>query len=209
MRDTSRDARKESGSPVLLFRRVLLVEDETRLREMLLRAIGEMGFECAGVSTGESALRQLAHQTFDTMIIDLNLPGIGGMDLLEQVHAQWPSVQAIILTGFGDLEAAKKAIRLDVVDFLTKPCSLAELETALGRASARRLQRADHDLLPRLPAPSDTSEPMLLEELERKHILATLQRHAGNRAETATELGISLRTLYYRLGEYQRQGLLD
>jgi two-component system response regulator RegA len=115
----------------------------------------------------------------------------------------------VILTGFGDLEAAKKAIRLDVVDFLTKPCSLAELETALGRASARRLQRVDRDSAPQSSMPAESGTPMLLEELERKHILATLQRHAGNRAETATELGISLRTLYYRLGEYQRLGLME
>ena len=47
-----------------------------------------------------------------------------------------------------------------------------------------------------------------VEELERKHILASLHRHGGNRAATAAEVGISLRKLYYRLGEYQRMGLL-
>src|SRR5947209_7225156 len=145
MREGNREPRKESGSPVLLFRRVLLVEDEPRLREMLLRAILEMGFEAIGTGTGEMALRVLEKQTFDTIIIDLNLPGMGGMDLLERVHERWPALQAVILTGFGDLEAAKKAIHLDVVDFLTKPCSLSELETALGRASARRLQKVDRE----------------------------------------------------------------
>jgi transcriptional regulator with PAS, ATPase and Fis domain len=47
-----------------------------------------------------------------------------------------------------------------------------------------------------------------LEELEQKHILSVLQKHNGNRAATAAELGISLRKLYYRLGEYQKKGLL-
>jgi len=64
-------------------------------------------------------------------------------------------------------------------------------------------------LTPPASAPVESGTPMLLEELERKHILASLRRHAGNRAETAAELGISLRTLYYRLGEYQRQGLVE
>ncbi len=50
---------------------------------------------------------------------------------------------------------------------------------------------------------------MTIEELERRHILATLERNNGNRSATANELGISLRTLYYRLGAYQRQGLMS
>src|SRR5437763_14502574 len=100
MREGLRESRKEHASPVLLFRRVLLVEDETRLREMLLRALREMGFEGVGSGSGEAALRVLDKQTIDTIILDLNLPGMGGMDLLEQVHERWPAVQVVILTGF-------------------------------------------------------------------------------------------------------------
>ncbi len=194
-------------SPTLLFRRVLLIEDESRLREMLLRAVTEMGFEAEAVGSGEAGVRLLGQKSFDTVIIDLNLPGIPGIELLELIHTRWPEIQSIILTGFGDLDAAKKAIRLDVVDFLTKPCSLAELESSLTRASARRLQAKDRAGRPAAAVEEDG--PMSLEELERKHILASLQRHDGNRAATAAELGISLRKLYYRLGEYQRMGLIQ
>ena len=51
------------------------------------------------------------------------------------------------------------------------------------------------------------ADQMSMEEIEQRHILATLQKHGGNRAATAAELGISVRKLYYRLGEYQRKGL--
>ena len=118
------------GFPPGEGRQVLLVEDESRLRDMLTRAIHEMGFVPTAAPQAEAALRHLdqrGDRGFDILIVDLNLPGIGGLELLEQVRSRWPLTQAIILTGFGDLEAAKQAIRLDVVDFLSKPCPLGEL----------------------------------------------------------------------------------
>jgi DNA-binding NtrC family response regulator len=210
------------GYPPREGRQVLLVEDEPRLREMLSRAIQEMGFTPTAVSQAESALRQLeqrGEQGFDILIVDLNLPGMGGLSLLEQARQRWPATQAIILTGFGDLEAAKQAIRLDVVDFLSKPCPLGELEVALDRARNRRMKAvgagppaAAH---PPDAAPADAEEeagsgPAVpsLEEMEQRHILAVLEKNHGNRTATAAELGISLRKLYYRLGQYQKQGLI-
>ena len=215
------------GFPPAEGRQVLLVEDESRLREMLTRAIHEMGFVPTAAPRAEAALRlleQRGERGFDILIVDLNLPGIGGLELLEQVRDRWPTTQAIILTGFGDLDAAKQAIRLDVVDFLTKPCPLGELEVALDRARNRRLKAAGVDpasLTPRTdPAraaateddpsegESDASAVPSLEEMEQRHILAVLEKNHGNRTATAAELGISLRKLYYRLGQYQKQGLI-
>ena len=196
-------------------RQVLLVEDETRLREMLTRAIHEMGFVPTAVPQAESALRQMDARPFDIIVLDLNLPGMNGLEFLEQAHARWPHTQAIILTGFGDLEAARQAIRLDVVDFLTKPCPLGELEVALDRARNRRLQSAGEPHRPSFPPPDeprdadDDMEPTAsLEEMEQRHILSVLEKNNGNRTATAAELGISLRKLYYRLGQYQKQGLI-
>jgi DNA-binding NtrC family response regulator len=198
-------------------RQVLLVEDETRLRDMLTRAIHEMGFAPTAVSQAEPALRLMEGRPFDILIVDLNLPGIGGLEFLEQVHARWPATQGIILTGFGDLDAAKQAIRLDVVDFLTKPCPLGELEVALDRARNRRLQAAGADVgrvmdLSEPVTPGNDTNPVeaapSLEEMEQRHILAVLDKNHGNRTATAAELGISLRKLYYRLGQYQKQGLV-
>jgi len=205
---------KASPSFPIVGRRVLLVEDEQRLREMLTRAVREMDFEITAAVSAEAALKLLEHQSFDIVIVDLNLPGMHGLTFLELAHQKWPSLQSIILTGFGDLEAARKAIRIDAVDFLTKPAPLGELELALGRARARLLQqmpvepvahRIDDDDEEAVAQQSGVS----LEEIERQHILVTLQRNNGNRTQTAAELGISLRKLYYRLGQYQREGLLS
>src|SRR5207245_10744712 len=132
-----------------------------------------------------------------------------------------PDVQVIILTGFGDLDAAKRAIHLDVVDFLTKPCALGALEQAIDRARRRRFKMMQPDLpapdeepmqfsAPSAPPEPDRDAPggVSLEEMEQRHILAVLEKNRGNRSATAAELGISLRKLYYRLGQYQKQGLM-
>jgi DNA-binding NtrC family response regulator len=239
-------------------RRVLVVEDESRLRDMLVRAIREMGFEPAGAPTAEHATRLMEQQWHPVVVVDLNLPGAGGMDFLRNVRQRWPRTQAVILTGFGDLESARQAIHLDVADFLTKPCGLGDMEIALGRAFDRLRALAPDGLDPELPPPDasdeqdekdegfadrlaedddpadetaadlavaasragtaghghpmtfeprDGSAALSLEDVERQAILAALQKHNQNRAAAANELGISLRKLYYRLAQYQKQGL--
>lgn len=208
--------KEPSAPPPGESREVLIVEDEGRLREMLTRAVREMGFNPTAAATGEAALRHAENRTFDILILDLNLPGMSGLEMFERLRADQPDVQVIILTGFGDLEAARKAIHLDVVDFLTKPCALGSLEEALDRARRRKYKIVE----PELPVMDPEPEPMhfippepaqhilSLEELEQRHIIAVLEKNNGNRNATANELGISVRKLYYRLGQYQKQGLL-
>ncbi len=183
---------------------VLIVEDEPRLREVLVSGIRELGFPARGVRSGEDAIHLMERETHDILLVDLNLPGIDGLETIEQVRAHWPRTSFIILTGYGNLEAAQQAIRLDVSDFLTKPASLGELEQALHRAWSERasLPPADVDSRPQLSVPPQT--PQTLEEIEKNQIRAAIDRHNGNRATAAAELGISVRTLYYKLAAMGR-----
>jgi DNA-binding NtrC family response regulator len=202
---------------------VLVIEDELRIRNMLSQALHGMGFHATLAPTAEEGARLLKKQPFDILILDLNLPGMEGLDFLKSIRAHNQSIQIIILTGFGTLEAAKTAIHFDVVEFLTKPCSLENLEVALDRARKRRkaLVMAELGESPEHPSTYDPSPPspppraetnpsenplgMDLEDLERRHIMLALEKHNGNRAAAAGELGISLRKLYYRLREYERR----
>ena len=184
--------------------RVLVVEDEVRLRDLLMRALSGWGFDTTAARTGEEAIRLNDAQPFDIAILDLNLPGIEGLEALGKLRERSPHLQAIVLTGFASIESARRAVHLDVVEFLTKPCHLGELEQALDRA-LRRMAPTPPTVLdtPDLPPPE---AGMTLEEVERQHILLALRRNNGNRTATAQALGISRRTLYYKLEEYQRQG---
>jgi DNA-binding NtrC family response regulator len=189
---------------------LLVVEDESRLRELLVDLGPDMGFTATGAASAEEGLRLMEHQPRDIVILDLNLPAMDGLDFFRRLRERWPATQVIILTGFGSLESARAAIHLDVVEFLTKPCPLNKVEEALHRARRRFDEARLHATPVNAPAPPPpTAAPgETLEEHERRAILAALQRNNGNRTATAAELGISRRTLHYRLQEYQKQGLL-
>ncbi|HEX3357606.1 MAG TPA: response regulator [Tepidisphaeraceae bacterium] len=187
--------------------RVLVVEDERRLRAVLLDMIPELGFDASGASSAEEAMSIMAENPHEILLLDLQLPGMSGMDFFEQVRQRWPGTQVVILTAFGDLEAARRAIHLDVVEFLNKPFHLCDIERAFDRARKRCLQAAGRLDGHSNSRPIDGNESSLtLAESERRLILTALQRHAGNRTAAAEELGISRRTLHYRLAEYKDRG---
>ncbi|MEX2217008.1 MAG: response regulator [Phycisphaeraceae bacterium] len=197
--------------------RVLIVEDEPRLRELLLHALPDMGFTGDAAKSGEEAVKVMEKQPHQVIVLDLNLPGMSGLEFFAIVREKWPRTQVVILTGFGDLETARHAIKLDVADFLTKPCPLGDLETALDHARKRIKEpprqkpalaaAAEAEAMDDTPLPSaEDRGSATLREIERDHILAALKRNTGNRNATADELGISVRTLYYRLNEYQKEG---
>jgi DNA-binding NtrC family response regulator len=187
--------------------RVLVVDDEGRLRDVLTRAIASWGFQVAAARSGEEALRLAQASKFDISILDLNLPGIDGIELFEKLRHLNADHQVIVLTGFGNLESARASIRLDVVDFLEKPCPLGELEKSIHRATQRIVRPMPQPLDPAEPQPDTSDQPVqTLEDVERDHIISALRRNEGNRTATALELGISRRTLQYKLSEYQRQG---
>ena len=188
--------------------RVLIVEDEPRMRELLLRAVGGWGFDASAARSGEEAMRVAAEQPPHIVLLDLDLPGISGLETFEKLRAKNSDLQGIVLTGFGSLDAAKQAIHMDVVEFLTKPAPLGDLEHALDRAIRRLAPSAPTMIVPDLLENHPAEPGQTLAEVERRHILETLTRNNGNRTATATELGISRRTLYYKLAEYQKDGFL-
>lgn len=190
--------------------RVLIVDDEQRLRDLLADVLPDMGYPAVAARSAEEAIRVMENDPRDLVLLDLQLPNMNGMDLFEQLRSRWPSTQVIVMTGFGDLQAARRAIHLDVVDFLSKPCPLSEVEMALERAR-RRLHAADRGGDSNAPAAASQDvmpERKTLWEVEKQQILAALQRTQGNRTAAAAELGISRRTLHYRLNEYRQLGLL-
>ncbi len=180
--------------------RVLVVDDEPRLRELLLDIVPDMGFAATAVRSAEEARKFMESDPQEIVMLDLQLPVMGGMDFFEQIAKSWPQTQVIIMTGFGDLESARQAIRLNVVDFITKPFHLSDIESALDRARKRLIANGWIDDETD-ETEDDKSEATTLAQIERQAILAALERHAGNRTAAAAELGISRRKLHYWLNE--------
>ncbi len=129
--------------------RLLVVEDEHDLRELLVQGLARRGFTVAAAPDGEAALGLLAAQEFDIVVLDVRVPGRGGIQVLQQMRADGHDAEAIIITGYAEVETAIEAVRLHAFDYVTKPFQLAELLQAVARAAEYRRLRLENRSLRR------------------------------------------------------------
>lgn len=106
---------------------ILIADDEVRLLELCVRELREAGHEVRTCNTGAAALEILGDEPIDLMVADLQMPGMGGLELTEAVHREWPNLPVIILTGHASVENAVDAMRMGVSDYVCKPVDPPEL----------------------------------------------------------------------------------
>jgi signal transduction histidine kinase len=131
--------------------RILIVDDEMGVRESL-RALLQSECEVSTASTGEEALQLLSRQPVDVMTLDLKMPGLGGISVLERAKQIDPDLEVLIITGYGSLDTAVQGLRYRALDYLSKPFDCDHVRrlvnTALARRTAsRRLKAAPEQLL--------------------------------------------------------------
>jgi two-component system, OmpR family, response regulator len=122
--------------------RILIVEDEQRIRAFLARAFEAEGFTVDVVEDGEEGLNRALSGSYDLVILDLLLPGRDGLDMLRELHALRSEVPVLILSARGDLSTKLRGFELGAVDYVAKPFSLDEL-LARARVHLRRAQVSD------------------------------------------------------------------
>src|SRR5208282_4351177 len=117
------------------MKRILVVDDEAVGRK-LLRAIlgGAEGYALAEVETGREALAEAARKLPDAVILDLNLPDLSGLQVLEKLKALSPNLPVVMLTSHNDASTALKAVKLGAFHYLTKPFDQDQLLVTLQRA---------------------------------------------------------------------------
>ncbi len=122
--------------------RVLLVEDEVNIRDGLREVLVKEGHQVTDVGDGETALEVLENTEFDVAILDIRMPGISGIQLLQTVRESWPHLSVIMLTGHGALDSAIEAVRAGAFDYLLKPAAPDALRKAVsaGAVVSRRLK---------------------------------------------------------------------
>jgi DNA-binding NtrC family response regulator len=118
--------------------RVLFVDDEAPIRDVMRLELPRMGHEATICEDGQAAKLAIDKHTFDVAIIDLWMPGISGWDVVEHLKAASPETDIIISTGHGNMEDAIQALRRGAYDFLTKPTKLAVIAGVLSRVAERR-----------------------------------------------------------------------
>lgn len=126
---------------------VLLVDDEGPFRENVAEHLGARGFEVLQASQGEAALALVRERAVDVAVVDLFMPGMDGLTLLERLKEIDPGMEVAILTGQGSIESAVEAMRKGAYHYVTKPARLRELEMVVRRALERvRLGRQNRAL---------------------------------------------------------------
>jgi putative nucleotidyltransferase with HDIG domain len=120
--------------------RILVVDDERGPRESL-RMILTPHHEVRLARSGSQALEMLGAERVDVVTLDLNMPGLGGQELMRSIHHEFPHVEIIVITGCGTLESAAEGIRYGICDYLQKPFDVVQVTAAVTRALSRRRAR--------------------------------------------------------------------
>jgi len=113
---------------------LLLVDDEETFRKLTARELSRSGYRVEAVGTIEDARRLLAREQFDLVLLDVRLPDGNGLDLLSEIREASSTTEVVMLTAYGTVQEAIRALKQGAHDFLTKPCKLDELEVVLEKA---------------------------------------------------------------------------
>ena len=119
--------------------RVLLADDEQVYVESLAKVLRRRGFDVVAVLDGPAATRAISREEFDVVVLDLRMPGMDGLAVLEAIRSRDTLTPVLLLTGHADMDQAAKALKGGAVDVLMKPCPVETLVSAIEDASERKM----------------------------------------------------------------------
>ncbi|WP_232364184.1 response regulator [Desulforapulum autotrophicum] len=120
----------------------LLIDDEEVLIETIAERLRLKGFVVDCALSGNEAFYQLEkNDTIDIIVLDIKMPDMDGMNILERLKAKYPLIEVIMLTGHATIESAVKALKCGAFDYLLKPCDLNDLLSKANKAFSRKRER--------------------------------------------------------------------
>ncbi len=117
---------------------ILFADDEESLQDVMSMELPRMGHRVTVCPDGHTAISALEKESFDCVLVDLDMPGMNGIEVIRRAKTLSPETEAIVLTGKESLESAVAAMRYGACDYLTKPCRLTALQELLGKILKRR-----------------------------------------------------------------------
>ncbi len=128
--------------------RILIVDDEIALRTTMAELLSADDREIITAASGEEALAYLEDVVFDLIVVDLMMPGIDGLQVMDMAQKLSPQAKTIMITAYSTLDSAIQAMRRGAMDYLVKPASAPEIEAAVERALHKRYEEArQHELI--------------------------------------------------------------
>jgi two-component system response regulator RegA len=171
-------------------RTALLVDDDDAFRRRLARALEDRGLRVRQAADGASALAAARDESPELAVVDLRMPGLGGLDVVRALKEIDPTTEIVVLTGYGSIATALEAVRLGAVHYLTKPADADDVLAAFARGEA-----TDSAAPPAGEVPS-------LARVEWEHIQRVLTDCGGNVSRAARLLGIHRRSLQRKLAKF-------
>jgi two-component system response regulator HydG len=157
---------------------LLLVDDDTAFRQVMAGELSRLGYEVDAVGTGEQAIQRVAAAEPEVVLLDLRLPGMGGLETLKALQVAAPTMEVIMLTGHGSIDTAIESIRIGAFDYVVKPCPLDELQIRIQRALERRSLRQRANLLEHALTPPDLGNSFIGDSPEFRRLLNLIDRVA-------------------------------
>jgi DNA-binding NtrC family response regulator len=117
---------------------VLLVDDEVEFLETLVKRLRKRKLDARGVTSGEEAIQALKETPADVVVLDVKMPGMGGLQTLREIKKMYPLVEVIMLTGHASMEVAIQGMEMGAFDYLMKPMDIDELVYKLQDAFKRK-----------------------------------------------------------------------
>jgi signal transduction histidine kinase len=147
--------------------RILVVDDEPGIRMGCQRALGSEGYEVDTAADGEEALHKLERQAYDLVLLDVMMPGIGGLEMLEQIGELDPNIVCIVITGYATVELAVQAIKRGAYDFIAKPFDSDTLLLTVNQGMERRTLSMQSQRLAQLEA---QAQALAREKAQLQHL---------------------------------------
>ena len=117
--------------------RILVVDDDSATAELVARLLVQQGFRTGLASDGEEAMNRLAEELFDAVVSDVEMPGMSGFELLQNIRVRYPRLPVILMTSFFEDEKREAALAWSAAALLQKPFAGEQLAVALGAALPR------------------------------------------------------------------------
>ena len=168
--------------------RVLVTDDDSDLRRVLRRTLGALDFDVAECPDGERALRQVGTYPFDVLLLDVNMPGMGGIAACREIRRKSPRLQILMLTVLNKETDKVEALDAGADDYITKPFSIPELLARL-RSAVRRAA----------PAQSASELPIIIGDIELDPVNRTVRKSGADVRTTPKEFDV-LHQLMVRAG---------
>ena len=189
--DKPDDRQELSSSPNDHPHSLLIVDDDKIFRERLARAFQHRGYDVHTAGNYDEAIAQAERDSPEFAVIDLNMPGRSGLELVRDLRQVDSSTEMVVLTGYGSIATAVDAMRLGATNYLAKPADTDDIIAAFSRGKSSALE-----------APTPSYQAPSLARAEWEHIHRVLSDCGGNISEAARRLGIHRRSLQRKLQKY-------